>query len=113
MRVWRRAGVLQGVSTKKDSLLPDELPDVTPREVSAVRRASEADTDPGEGPAERPAGEPRHETATREHVAQTRPEGVRRRPIPVTGPDEVTDPHGEPREEAPTRPRDVMAVRRR
>lgn len=85
------------------SVLLSELPDVTPRGSHAVEPAAhEADTDPGE---------PKVEVATREHVARTRPEGVRKRPAPVVAAaDEVTDPG---REEVPTRPQDVMAVRRR
>jgi hypothetical protein len=85
------------------AVLLSQLPDVTPRETPAVDRAAhEADTDPGE---------PKDEVATREHVARTRPEGVRKRPAPVVAAaEEVTDPG---REEVPTRPQDVMAVRRR
>ena len=83
-------------------VLLSELPDVTPREVRAVERvSSEADTDPGE---------PRPDDgATREHVAKTRPEGVKRRPVPVDGADEVTDPQAE----VPTRPEGVISIRRR
>ncbi len=86
------------------AVLLSELPDVTPRDVRAVQRAaSEADTDPGEP-----------QVATREHVAKTRPEGLKKRPVRVVAAaDEVTDPQSSPREEVPTRPQDVIAIRRR
>ena len=98
---------LRSLAVRVASLL-SELPDVTPRGVPAVERVtSEADTDPGEPP---------DAVATREHLAKTRPEGVKQRPAPavVDGADEVTDPQGgPPREEAPTRPEGVISIRRR
>ncbi len=97
------AGELSALA-QRVGLWLSELPDVTPREVRAVERAaSEADTDPGE---------PRPDDGmTREHVAKTKPEGVRRRPVPVAGADEVTDPHA--REEVPTRPEGTFSIRRK
>lgn len=70
--------------TRRVAVMVSELPDITPRAVPAVDRlASDADTDPGEPPLVKPGDVP-----TRAHVA------AKAR-----------------REEAPTRPEGVIAVR--